>query len=161
MGTQEKSQWDGSFEHSKRMLKLTDKTTTILHSKDFVYLYLFHLGRSLLQPLIAFNAQTTTAEENHTLTHLSWIDLPTLIRWTSPFPILGVLGGIFLDLYVVSDLDLYCLLMSHKKDARFIWVHVNYWQTNGCKFELLSHPTMSLCDEYMAISGGKQHPIKS
>ena len=59
------------------------------------------------------------------------------IHWTSPFSILGLLGGIFhfytkfKELYgesqqtqhfVVSYLVLYCLPMSHKKDARFIWV---------------------------------------
>ena len=27
------------------------------------------------------------------------------------------------SLYVASDLGLYCLPMSHKKDARLIWVH--------------------------------------
>ena len=60
------------------------------------------------------------------------MEFPTTINWSSPFPILGVLGGIFfLNLnfnrkfckrYAVSDQVLHCLLMSHKKDARLIWV---------------------------------------
>ena len=30
------------------------------------------------------------------LTHLCRMELPTVMNWTSPFPILGLLGGIFL-----------------------------------------------------------------
>ena len=65
------------------------------------------------------------------------MNLLTCIRRTSPFPILGVLGGIFHFIQiliqhillansenpdqtphsVVSDLGLHCLLVSHKKDA--------------------------------------------
>ena len=62
----------------------------------------------------------------------------------SPFLILGMLGGIFcfcsnfnrkfckqrvetlitdqMPTCAVSDLGLHCLLMSHKKDVRLIWV---------------------------------------
>ena len=64
--------------------------------------------------------------------------LPIIINLTSPFPILGLLGDIF-HFYsyfkrnnckqtvenlknMASDLVLHCLLMSHKKDARHIWV---------------------------------------
>ena len=66
---------------------------------------------------------------------------PILINWTSPFPILGLLGGIFhfiqnlketsvfkqwySDLtphFAASDLVLHCLPMSHKMEARLIWV---------------------------------------
>ena len=69
------------------------------------------------------------------------MDLPTLISRTCPFPILGVLGGFFLknpnsnvtlkaniedpdqtSHYAMADLDLHCLPMSHKKDARLKWV---------------------------------------
>ena len=61
---------------------------------------------------------------------------PILINWTSPFPILGLLGGISQFIHILkevfvikqrepdltlcfaaSDLDLDCLPMSHKKDA--------------------------------------------
>ena len=64
------------------------------------------------------------------------MDVPTTINWSSPFPILGVLGGIFLIFhfftenihvskqnsegpdqtshYAVSALNLHCLPMSHK-----------------------------------------------
>ena len=64
------------------------------------------------------------------------MDLPTLIRWMTPFPLLGVLGGIYIFhlnfdslLYAISgdsdqtpnlaasDLGLRYLHMSHKKDA--------------------------------------------
>ena len=65
---------------------------------------------------------------------------PIFAKWTSPFPILGLLGGI-LHLYsnfkrklylqtvekpdqtpqsTASDLVLHCLLMSNKKDAGLI-----------------------------------------
>ena len=59
------------------------------------------------------------------------------MNWTSPFPILGLLGGIFhyystfnansgepdqMLGFAASDLVLYCLTMSNKKDARLIGV---------------------------------------
>ena len=62
---------------------------------------------------------------------------PILINWTSPFPILGLLVGIFIFYsnfirnsgetdqtlrFAVSDLVLHCLPMSDQKDARHIWV---------------------------------------
>ena len=66
---------------------------------------------------------------------------PILNNGTSPFPILGLLDGIFhfysnlkrnfckqtveslIRLrFVASDLVLHCLPMSYKKDARLIWV---------------------------------------
>ena len=64
----------------------------------------------------------------------------------SPFPILGLLGGIFhfysnfkrnlimlansrepdqTPHFAVFDLVLHCLPMSHKKDARLIWVIIS------------------------------------
>ena len=68
---------------------------------------------------------------------------PILINWTSPFPILGLLGGVCSFLFVLkytsvsnigepnqtphsaaSELGLHCLPMSHKKDARLIWVNL-------------------------------------
>ena len=61
------------------------------------------------------------------------MDLPTLINRTNLLPILGVLGGIF-RFYLIfeitfctaaSDLDLHCLFMSYKKDARLIWVNLS------------------------------------
>ena len=36
------------------------------------------------------------------LTHLSQMDLPTLICRTCPYPILGVLGGIFFFFFQIS-----------------------------------------------------------
>ena len=63
------------------------------------------------------------------------MDLPTYISWMSPFPILGMLGGIFHSLSnfnrtfckqivvtLASDLGLHCLPMTHKKDAMLIRV---------------------------------------
>ena len=53
---------------------------------------------------------------------------PTLITWTNPFPFKGMLGCIFhfiqilIERSVASDFGLYCLPMSHKKDAGLIWV---------------------------------------
>ena len=47
------------------------------------------------------------------LTHICLMDFFNIINSTSPFPILGVSGG----------LCLYCLPMSQKWDARLIWVN--------------------------------------
>ena len=67
------------------------------------------------------------------------MDFPTDIIWTSPFPILGLLDGIFhvyskfkrtsvckhqTPLFAASDLVLHYLPMSNKKDTRLIWVNV-------------------------------------
>ena len=70
---------------------------------------------------------------------------PILINWTSPFPIFGVLGGIFhfsskktlllansgepdqTSRFAASDLVFHCLPMSQKMDTRVIWV--NFWHT--------------------------------
>ena len=88
------------------------------------------------------------------LTHLSRMYFRIFIDETRPFPILGLLGGIFLIFYslfkrdfcmqtvenlirrrvfAASDLVLHYLPMSHKKDSRLIWVkelstinHVTY-----------------------------------
>ena len=67
------------------------------------------------------------------------MEFPTVINWTSPVPLEGLLGGI-LHFYsnfnrtfckqtveilirsAASDLELRCLPISHKKDARLIWV---------------------------------------
>ena len=51
------------------------------------------------------------------------MEFSTPISRTSPFPVLGVLGGIF-HFYAASDLALYCLPMSLKKDARLISVNI-------------------------------------
>ena len=72
------------------------------------------------------------------------MEFPTDINWTSPFPILGLLSSIFSFLFkilkillfansgepdqtphfVASDLVLHLLPMSHKKDARLIWIKI-------------------------------------
>ena len=75
------------------------------------------------------------------LTDLCRMDFPVLIHWKSPFPILELLGGIFIFILILkgtsvskqwrtdqtsrfaeSDLVLHYLPMSHKKDARLTWV---------------------------------------
>ena len=59
--------------------------------------------------------------------------MPTLISRRNPSPILGVMGGIFhfylnfnrtycKQTVAVFDLGLLDLPMSHKKDARIIWI---------------------------------------
>ena len=65
------------------------------------------------------------------------MDFSPVINWTSTFPFLGLL--LFFKFkkkllyensgepdqtlrFAASDLVLHCLLMSNKKDARFIWV---------------------------------------
>ena len=73
------------------------------------------------------------------------MDPSILINWTSPFPSLGVSGLLFHFYSIVnrysclansedpdqtprsgaSDLGLHCLPMSHKWDARLIWVNVS------------------------------------
>ena len=62
---------------------------------------------------------------------------PIIINWTSPLPILGLLGDIF-PFYSLKETSVskqwktwsdppfcgvWCLPMSHKKDARLIWVN--------------------------------------
>ena len=75
------------------------------------------------------------------LTFLRQTKLPTFIKWTSPFSSSWLLGFVFhsysnfnrtsckhaVELvqtlqYVASDLGLYYLSMSHKKNTRLIWV---------------------------------------
>ena len=76
---------------------------------------------------------------------------PILINWESPIPILGLLGGIShvysnfkrnislltvenlirRRVFAASDLVLHCLPMSHKKDARLIWVKCTNISTAG------------------------------
>ena len=61
------------------------------------------------------------------------MEFPTVINWRSPFPILGLLGGIF---HFYSNFkrnfckrtveNLHCLPMSHKKDDRLIWVKLPF-----------------------------------
>ena len=68
------------------------------------------------------------------------MDFSILISRTSPFPIIGMLGGIFFQTLVdhtaskqcrswpdagntTSDLGLHCLPMSHKKGAMLLWVN--------------------------------------
>ena len=76
------------------------------------------------------------------LTYLNRMEFPTVIIWTSPLPTLGLPDGIF-KFYpncnrtfckqtletqnMASDLGLHCLYMSHKKDARLIWVKMHCW----------------------------------
>ena len=80
---------------------------------------------------------SSTAVEQLSLTHLCRLYFPILINWTSPFPILGFLGGIFhlysnfkrkfykpdqTSHFAASDLAFHFLMMFYKKDARLIWV---------------------------------------
>ena len=63
------------------------------------------------------------------------MDTPTLDSRTRPFPVLGVLVGIYhfyqiliehsvsKQHYAVSDPGLHCLPMSHIKGARLIWIN--------------------------------------
>ena len=70
------------------------------------------------------------------------MEFPIIINWNSPFPFQGLLGCMFrfyqnsnrtfckknsgdpdqTPRSAASDLGLHCLSMSHKKDARLIWV---------------------------------------
>ena len=70
------------------------------------------------------------------------MEFPTFINWTNPIQILGLLGSKFqfhsnfkkvilqansaepdqTPRSAASDMVLHCLSMSHKKDARLIWV---------------------------------------
>ena len=38
--------------------------------------------------------------DKKTLTHLSLMEFPALINWTSPFTFLGLLGGIFIQILI-------------------------------------------------------------
>ena len=72
------------------------------------------------------------------LTHLGRMDFPILMNWMSPLSILGALGVFFhfyfrmsakiiapdgMLRFAASHLGLFCLHMSHKKDASLIWVN--------------------------------------
>ena len=88
-------------------------------------------------------------ENNAMLTHLRPMEFPTIINWTGPFP--GLWGGIF-HFYsnfkrafckqtvetqnVASDLGLYCLRTSHKKEARVIWLKPKKCEPNRTAFEM-------------------------
>ena len=76
------------------------------------------------------------------------MDFPIFINWMSSLPILWLLSGIFhfcsnfqkkqqllfanseepdqTPCFAASDLVLHCLPLSHKKDARLIWVNDIY-----------------------------------
>ena len=68
------------------------------------------------------------------------MEFPILINWTSPFSFEGLLGGIFhfcnnlqassgdpdqTQRCAASGLGLHYLPISHKKDARLIWVNTD------------------------------------
>ena len=77
------------------------------------------------------------------------MELLTIIHWNSPFLFSKMFGGIFhlnsnfnRTFYkqtveknnqsshsVASDLGLHCMPMSHRKDARLIWVN---WKSELC-----------------------------
>ena len=85
---------------------------------------------------------------------------PIFINWTSPFPFLGLLGVICLFFFnskfkrnicketmenlirftfAASGLVLHCLPMSHKKDARLIWVNlILVWHPGYETFSMLN-----------------------
>ena len=75
------------------------------------------------------------------LTHLSRMEFPTLVSWTSSFPLKAFWVVFFILVKfklnflqannvdpdqtphkAASDLDLHCLPLSHKKDAMLLWV---------------------------------------
>ena len=76
------------------------------------------------------------------------MEFPTVINLTSLFPFLGCYVVLFLCIQILkettansgepdqtppfaaSDLGLHCWPLSHKKDARLIWVNVS----NACKW---------------------------
>ena len=81
----------------------------------------------------------------NSFTHFSQMEFPILIHWNNPFPFEGLLGSNFhfysnfnrtfcvqtvktgdpnqISHNAASDLGLYCLHMSLKKDARLTWVN--------------------------------------
>ena len=91
------------------------------------------------------------------------MDFPILITLMSPFSLLGASGGIFqLSMKIIyanriapdgtprfaaSHLGLFCLPMSHKKDARLIWVKLMCHVPQSLKFlRHLSIHTFTLND---------------
>ena len=58
------------------------------------------------------------------LTHLSLMDLPTLISKTSPFPILGALGGIF---HLLPFNRTFC-----KQTVKIVIRHRIFWVCTVC-----------------------------
>ena len=85
---------------------------------------------------VSYNGAIDMTLFSKCFTHLYRMHFPILINWMSPFPILGLLGGIFhldsifkrnfckqtVENLAASDLVLHWLPMSHKKDARLICI---------------------------------------
>ena len=82
--------------------------------------------------------ETLNLNSRKHLTYLSRMEFPILVNWISLCPFKGLLGGIYQlysnfkrrfnkqteeNLIRRSDLVLHCLPMSHKQDARLIWVN--------------------------------------
>ena len=78
---------------------------------------------------VSYNGAIDMTLFSKCFTHLYRMHFPILINWMSPFPILGLLGGIFhldsifkrnfckqtVENLAASDLVLHCLLMSHNR----------------------------------------------
>ena len=64
-----------------------------------------------------------------TLNHLCLMELPAILEWANSFRIDWLLDSNlqFHSRSVASDLVLRCLSMSHKKDARLIWINSANW----------------------------------
>ena len=74
------------------------------------------------------------------LTHIYWEEFSIHIKWTSPFPILGLSDASFHAYFIWNfcmqtvqtlircwvHMSLHCLPMSPKRDARLIWVNSLY-----------------------------------
>ena len=107
------------------------------------------------------------------LTHMWRMDFPILITLMSPLSFLGASGGIFqLSMkikyanrivpderprFAASHLGLFCLPLSHKKDARLIWVKLVSQVPQFLKFMRHLFIHTCICE---ATDQFKQHHIQ-
>ena len=93
--------------------------------KFIIYEMQFVLGRFKKQfpPNTIYDPMLTDC----CLTHLSRIDFPIPINWMSPFPILGLLGGIFY--FYLNSKRTFCKQTVENLIKRCVLWHLNWFCT--------------------------------
>ena len=92
------------------------------------------------------------------------MEFPTVLNWTCPFPIVGLLGCIFYfysyfkSNFCKQTVDnlfrrriLHCLSMSDKKDARLIWVNSGLVYMFKLKDNIKNKPKILLSQSYIVL----------
>ena len=127
--------------HKFVLYKVQHQQLTIWHSQ----VHIFRLHCTLKTKINLHDTKHMQSYEGHSNFNplkINSVFIPILFIWVSQFPVLGLLGCIFYlnstfiedsairgdsdqpdaTFFVVSDLGLSCLLMSHKKDTSIIRV---------------------------------------